>query len=387
MWKKSLRYFALTTNLLAIIWLLVTVYAAYKDTSNAASFISVLSYGLPFAILANIALSLAWLLITKNRKKWSLFSFCALIISAPVSKSVFGVNPFSALEQKKDPQQPNLKVMTFNVHLFDLGGWTKDRSTERKIIDFIKSESPDVMCLQEFYYDKSDRKEPFTELISNAGYPYFQFIEQNVYKKRRITSAAGSHEMLALGIAVFSKYPLTNRREVILSDNNHVALILDVQLKEDKKFTLLSTHLQSTRIGTKERNFIDKVKSEKDIQLVDNNATFDIIKKLSSTAQLRAIQANKIHEIKASIQSPLIICGDFNDVPGSYVYQTIKKGMKDPFISKGLGLSRTFSFIFPTLRIDHIFCDDRNWNIQSYHVRNVQLSDHLPVVAEFSLKK
>ena len=78
---------------------------------------------------------------------------------------------------------------------------------------------------------------------------------------------------------------------------------------------------------------------------------------------------------------PNIVCGDFNDVPNSYAYSIIGKGMKNAFVEKGNGLGRTFTGISPTLRIDNIFVDKR-WGVQQFIRVQKKLSDHYPIITD-----
>src|SRR4029078_4335279 len=81
----------------------------------------------------------------------------------------------------------------------------------------------------------------------------------------------------------------------------------------------------------------------------------------------------------------VIICGDFNDAPNSYAYNKIGSGFKNAFVKKGYGLSRTFSGIAPTLRIDNIFVDPQFSVEQFTRVKKV-LSDHFPIVADIGIE-
>jgi endonuclease/exonuclease/phosphatase (EEP) superfamily protein YafD len=74
-------------------------------------------------------------------------------------------------------------------------------------------------------------------------------------------------------------------------------------------------------------------------------------------------------------------------MPGSYVYQEVKGGLKDAFVSKGLGLGRTYRKIFPTLRIDYILYNPDLLICKGYISPDVSLSDHNPVIATFSVKE
>ena len=80
----------------------------------------------------------------------------------------------------------------------------------------------------------------------------------------------------------------------------------------------------------------------------------------------------------------VILCGDFNDVPNSYAYNTIGKGLKNAYAEKGTGIGRTFSSISPTLRIDNIFIDNKLMVEQFVRVKK-KLSDHFPIIADIQL--
>ncbi|MEX0635939.1 MAG: endonuclease/exonuclease/phosphatase family protein, partial [Ferruginibacter sp.] len=82
---------------------------------------------------------------------------------------------------------------------------------------------------------------------------------------------------------------------------------------------------------------------------------------------------------------PLIVCGDFNDVPNSFAYQHIGKGLQNGFAEAGNGIGRTYSHIAPTLRIDNIFADKR-FAIHQFTRDGKRISDHFPIVADLELK-
>jgi len=69
------------------------------------------------------------------------------------------------------------------------------------------------------------------------------------------------------------------------------------------------------------------------------------------------------------------VCGDFNDVPNSYAYNTIGKGLQNTFAEKGSGIGRTFSGISPTLRIDNIFASEP-FTVLQYTRIPKKMSDH-----------
>ena len=81
----------------------------------------------------------------------------------------------------------------------------------------------------------------------------------------------------------------------------------------------------------------------------------------------------------------VVVCGDFNDVPNSYAYYTVGKGLQNTFNKKGAGIGRTFSHISSTLRIDHIFADKR-FTVTQFVRNKKKISDHFPIVTDLTLQ-
>ncbi len=65
---------------------------------------------------------------------------------------------------------------------------------------------------------------------------------------------------------------------------------------------------------------------------------------------------------------PILVCGDFNDLPNSYAYQKIAKGLEDSFLKKGNGIGSTFIGKIPFLRIDYI--------LHSHHFETIKINIH-----------
>ena len=81
---------------------------------------------------------------------------------------------------------------------------------------------------------------------------------------------------------------------------------------------------------------------------------------------------------------PLLLCGDFNDLPGSRTHARLKETFDDGWQMAGNGEGFTFSAGQPRKRIDYIWISKggplvplKLWVVAS------EASDHLPLVAEF----
>lgn len=279
----------------------------------------------------------------------------------------------------------NLKIMTWNVHLFDLGVWTKDKASKTQIINLINKENPDVLCLEEYYRDSENSRMPYTDIIQSLGYPYVAFSKQYTIPKRKITIQAPKNAKIEVGNIVFSKFPLQNINSYNLGAPDNTMLGTDVVIDSTHSINLNVVHLTSVHFGEEDMAYIEDIKN-KGIDKQDKQKSKSLFKKLTYSSAQRAILANHIDSLKRFADYPIVICGDFNDVPSSYVYEKIKGDLIDPFILKGAGLGRTYRNISPTLRIDYIFYDQSAFNLLGYGRRKVKLSDHYPVIVNLAFK-
>ena len=58
-----------------------------------------------------------------------------------------------------------IKVLSYNVRDFDLYNWSHNKETRNKIFSFLKNESADIVCLQEFFQGDSGYFETLDTVI------------------------------------------------------------------------------------------------------------------------------------------------------------------------------------------------------------------------------
>jgi endonuclease/exonuclease/phosphatase (EEP) superfamily protein YafD len=106
----------------------------------------------------------------------------------------------------------------------------------------------------------------------------------------------------------------------------------------------------------------------------------DDTERLQNVGELREV-------IRQHGPRPVIVCGDFNDTPGSRVHRTMKEVMEDTWELVGLGEGPTFSADKPAKRIDYLWIGkDKSLVLLKAWVPQSDASDHLPVVGEFRLR-
>jgi endonuclease/exonuclease/phosphatase (EEP) superfamily protein YafD len=74
-------------------------------------------------------------------------------------------------------------------------------------------------------------------------------------------------------------------------------------------------------------------------------------------------------------------------VPVSNTYHFLKSNLNDSWQKKGTGLGRTFVYISPTLRIDHIFFNNYFSTTQVKRIFADGSSDHNAVVSDLKFSK
>ena len=154
-------------------------------------------------------------------------------------------------------------------------------------------------------------------------------------------------------------------------------------LKGKDTLRIFTTHLRSFSFDQADYQDIEKIRQQ-DKELLE--ASRNIFKKMRLAFTRRGIQASVVRTALDESPHPSVICGDFNDVPTSYTYFHIRGNRRDAFLEKDFGVGRTYIALAPTLRIDYIL-PDQQFDIHQFDMIDEDLSDHLLLVADLSLKK
>lgn len=274
-----------------------------------------------------------------------------------------------------EPAINRLKVMTWNVHGLGIYDKPQDKSTPGKIIAVIKQNNPDILCLIEYYTTYKSAFKPHTEqLMTDCGYNEYRFIYDNTLGIK-----------LYVGIAIFSKYPILKMEEISLAGKIKM-MSADVQIAKDKIVRTYFLHLQSFMLMDKDKQFIET--RENNTSKIEDSLSYSktFVGKFTRAYIRRANQADSAKKIISNGIYPVIVCGDLNDLPASYTYNTIKGSLNDAFAEKGRGIGHTYNQLLRTLRIDYIFYDPAAFTIIGYKSPSTTLSDHNPAIANFEIK-
>jgi endonuclease/exonuclease/phosphatase family metal-dependent hydrolase len=120
---------------------------------------------------------------------------------------------------------------------------------------------------------------------------------------------------------------------------------------------------------------------------VQNNTLYNALYGSYTVGMIaRSGQANTVAMDMRDSEVPVIVCGDFNDVPYSYVYNTMLGDKVDGFKECGSGFMHTFRGGKKMVRIDYIFHDKALEGL-SYYKKDLSYSDHYPVFMRIATKQ
>lgn len=267
----------------------------------------------------------------------SVFSYRRLASIALVIAFCAGCSLFP-----KSDALTSFRVMTYNIHH---GEGLDGKVDLVRIAELIKQERADIVALQEV--DKgvarTARRDLTAELAALTG-------------MTGVFSNNFNYQGGEYGNAVLTRFPIkcwTNHHYAMLRPNEQrglLQLVLDVHGRE---LVVMNTHIDSRA---------------------------DDAERWLNMGEIEAL--TKQHAGK-----PLILCGDFNNLPSGRVYERLSASFQDAWALVGQGEGFSFPANKPNKRIDYFWFNHAEvLNPLKMWLPKSEASDHLPLVAEFELR-
>lgn len=357
----------LTVNIVFAILLLITVSASHL---NPEKFVipAFTTLVFPLIISANIFFVIFWLLA----KKWQFL--VSLLILLLTSNQIAIVFPIHFGKTKEISSGKKIRILSYNTMLF--GHLKKHTESDpNKTIEHILASEADIVCLQEFAVSSKSKSDYLThndiyKIFEKYPYKHIEYNQNENWKRS--------------GIATFSKFPIVRKVDFSVKDEFGVTIYTDIKIGNDT-IRLFNNHLESNRLTERDRSLPLDLKDDFDSEKL-KGTTKILSRKLFVAYKTRAKQANRVAaQIKKSPYK-VLVCGDFNDVPISYTYTTIKGDLKDAYVETGLGLGWTLNLSIYRFRIDYLFYDSRYFETNDLVIDKVKSSDHFPIHADVMLK-
>ncbi|CAG5072031.1 hypothetical protein DYBT9623_03969 [Dyadobacter sp. CECT 9623] len=259
----------------------------------------------------------------------------------------------------------SFRVLSYNTQVFMRNAGTSDdvrKEQVREMKNWI-AENGDVLCMPEFY-DEGRAMFKTTKYFESRGFRHSVRYEHAPIRWGQY-----------VGLALFSKYPIVSSQDTIFEAQNGM-IRADLKIGKDT-VRIIALHLYSMTLDLNKlahQKKVDGVVKEGRVTLSRMKFGF---KKRSQ--EIKALQA-----WAEDSPYPVIVCGDFNEIPYGYVYGKMRKSFANAFEDKGSGFGFSFGKLPYFIRIDHQFYDSDKLELLDFQThRNVKYSDHYPVTASY----
>jgi endonuclease/exonuclease/phosphatase family metal-dependent hydrolase len=332
----------------------VLLFLSVHQSPEIFSYTGLLPLLIPFFLVINAVL---FLILVFAKRKLLVIPLVALLMGWKFVGITFQLND-------KPTDTEGLAILSYNTHLFNFRqAQEESQDISRNSLQWVRDNPSDIKCLQEFFQDYTTPSlNAIKQLGDNGNYEVsYHIIDGNPQKR-------------SYGLAIFSKHPIINEGVVFENDKNNGAMFIDIKVGQDT-LRIYNTHLESMSIKANRLGDVEGIKQ-------NYRSTLG---KLKNGIQMRAFQVKILSEHIEKSPYPVIVAGDFNDVPYSYTYFTLKSILLNAFEEAGRGFGFTYNRVLVFLRIDNIFYD-KTLSIKQFKThREVDYSDHYPISAVFGL--
>ena len=341
--KKLLIGLFLGANVLTIL-LLWTSCASTWISPSVVPQQTVMTLAFPIFLMANFAFVFFWLIC---KARFAVFSVLGMLVVGGY------VMDYCPLHYQEDiPADSSLLLVSYNV------GAMAGQENYHAFVQYVKDTDADILCLQEVAGSSLLASEAFKAMLDSMDYKMLQ-------QENR---------------CVLSKFPFVGGVSSLSysSRTGNGTMICRLRYGADT-LLVVNNHLESYRLTDKEKDGYKNVIRHPESDESPGTA-LALARRISATAQVRGDQADSVCAfIDAHPGESMIVCGDFNDTPISYVYQQISKRLKCAWRENGRGIGLSYNQMGFFVRIDHIF-HSSDWVSYKTRIDNkIELSDHYPL--------
>ena len=356
--KQILSYIVLAITILVALGTLAAAHAGSISPIDS-KIAPLLCMTFPYWVIASLAVIVISYFV---KKRYSLIPLMALVICWKSILLICPVNLFSSHNSNGSNSFTLLCYNAYNFRVFDNNHPDDDSNAT---LNYIAATDADIVCLQECEY-----------LSPIPGW--------HVYKKQ-VNEIKEQYPYRVIGVehgqSIFSKYPVKE----IFKEGYFSHFVVD--MPNGNSIDIIDVHLKSIPLTANDKQQYNEALTD----IVNNpnseelSSLKNIMKKISSAAKKRALQANKLSQYIESIDNDnIIVCGDFNDVPGCYAINAIADDdFDDAYAECGLGPMNTYHGNNINFRIDHVLYKG-DFEAVSFTRGNVTYSDHYPLFVRFN---
>lgn len=344
----------------------VCAYSYYINPAHYPNW-SYLGMVLPACIVVVLAFIPLWLII---KWRYCIISILGIIACWGSIRDYCPVNLW-----KSNPDGRTIKVLSYNVYAFGGRELSEDNPT---MVDYIAASGADIVCLQEAggidHRYVRDRLDPI--------FPHIMIDDDSEPRN-----------------AILSRYPILSSRKIMQDSKSSSSCIYEL-LVDDDTVAVINNHLESYQLSNDDKQMytqmIKKSNPLKAKQTDDEEAVIDMKEsfwwlegKLAKANALRAGQADRLNEEIGQLLKRhryVIVCGDFNDSPVSYVHHRLTTYLHDAYTQSGNGPGWSYNRNAMYFRIDHILVSESLVSYAAKVDKSIKESDHYPIFCTLELQ-
>lgn len=308
----------------------------------------------PFFLFLNLLFLPFWLLF---RPRMLVVPVVGMAVCGGYVLDYFPVTLFS---HEVSDNEDVVTVMQWNA--YDFHSFPRDSIGAG--FSYLEESGADIICLQEYGF-QNRRFQEFHDSLRARGY--------NLWQGNTLR-------------CIMTRYPILACDTVKAETLRHNGTEAYHLLMDGDTVTVVNAHLECYRFTEGDKDEYVSMLNQRSKSKFKREVLF-LLQKLSSSSRNRALQTQALADYLDRLPKGrrVILCGDFNETPISYSYQTVSRRLRNVFRACGKGIGITFREEKFPVRIDHIFCS-RDWDCVSVRIdHSMTASDHYPVVAK--LKK
>lgn len=352
---KVIRTILLILNIILALGLVLTTLGGTLAPSRSV-IPSALVFGYLPLLGANVVMIVLWLLM----KRWTwLLSAAVIALRWGMLGIYFQLTGTSRVPDAEE-HPAAVSLMTYNVHQFQ-GQEDNPQLSDSNATEFlalVRKHRPDVLCLQEYAAPKTLH---LTDSLTLLGYNHYY-------------GAHTSRNGLPYGTVVFSQLPITYVNRL-----DSEKLLVELH-KDGRRMRVCCLHMDSYRFDATDREEIERMRHGE----VQPSSRRTLAKVKETILSHEKEWVEHIKPVVTDCTIPLVLAGDLNDIPGSWLYRQIDREMQDTYCEQGRGMSITYNGGFPKFRIDMVFHNE-GINTLAYKRIKTSLSDHYPVLTYLEL--
>ena len=357
--------FLLAMRIFSLCVFFVTILSAFGGKINPAilTFPSLLCLAFPYLAILTIILTVFWALYRK-------IFFCGLgVLTIVACLTPLSIAFPLGSERTAPPGATTFKIMSWNVlHTDDI---REPEYEGNRAVEFMLGSGADIICLAELTNFSSHELKNLTPALSDslkALYPH----------------RAGLN---STDIKIMSKFPVERLDYPFPAEYGNCRFdFFKIFFPENKFLVVGMVHLYSYDLSEEERTVVTEINSVETAKTSMKEFRGPIRNKLSNAFRKRAENATNLRTAidDIALQTPLIVCGDFNDVPASWTYNIVKgDDMHDAYVETNFGPAITYNLHAFYFHIDQMLYRGPITPLK-LTIDKINTSDHYPLIGEFA---